>query len=215
LEIFLICPVRKAGDAVNERIAAYVAELESGGDHVHWPKRDTKQDGDPVGIRICRDNREAMFVGDEVHVWYDLESRGSCLDIGMATVFDRTHPGQVVIANRDDFLAAPASPQFSLLLSLVAHAFSRPALMSMKNRWEECPPESLSRHVTLSGDIYTFHTPPNDTGALCMYGMVFALMRSKPRKVVLDFSITPTPNKSFDNVLLWLAEETKNGPCTV
>ena len=40
MEIFLICPVRKAGDAVNERIAAYVAELESGGDHVHWPKRD-------------------------------------------------------------------------------------------------------------------------------------------------------------------------------
>lgn len=200
---------------MNERIAAYVAKLEADGHQVHWPKRDTKQDGDPIGIRICRDNRKEMFAADEVHVWYDPESRGSCFDIGMAFVFDMLHPGQVTIANTDEFLCAPASPQLSLLFKLVGHSFNRPAQMSMLKRWGACPPDELFRHTTLSGDTHTLHTLPDDTGALCVYGMIFAIMRSVPRKIVLGTPIVPTPDKSFNNVLLWLANETKDGPKTV
>ncbi|OGZ08072.1 MAG: hypothetical protein A2942_01760 [Candidatus Lloydbacteria bacterium RIFCSPLOWO2_01_FULL_50_20] len=213
--IFLICPVRKASDEMNTHIETYVRELEASGHTVHWPKRDTRQDGDPVGIRICTDNREEMFAADEVHIWFDHESRGSCFDIGMAYVFEHLRPGRVVIANPSDFLSAPASPQLSLLFSIVAHMFSRPVQMNMVKRWKEYPPDELFRHTTLSDDTHTLRTVPSHTGALCVYGMIFAVMQSVPRKIVLEVNIASTPEKSFDNVLLWLVEHTKNGPKTV
>lgn len=207
--------MRKAEDRVNVRITAYVAGLEAQGHEVHWPKRDTKQDGDPIGIRICRDNREAMFSADLVHVWYDMESRGSCFDIGMAFVFERMNPGHIRIANLNDCLCAPASPQLSLLLSLVAYTLDRQTLMIMRKRWDVYPPDDLFRHATLSGSTHTLRTTPEDTSALCVYGMIFGLMRSVPRRIVLGMPITTTLDKSFNNLLLWLADYTKNGPTTV
>lgn len=214
-ESFLVCPVR---DATPQQIAViehHNAIVESTGEKVYWPHKHTKQDGDPIGIRICRDNREAMFTRDKVRVWYDPKSRGSCFDIGMAFVFERTHPGQIVLANLDDFLRSPASPQFSLLLSIVAHTLDRPTQMSLLKRFEEYPPGELFRHTTLSGQTHTLRTPPEDTGALCVYGMIFAVMRSVPRRIVLDIPIASTPDKSFNNLLLWLAEYTKNGSRTI
>lgn len=217
MKIFLICPVRKAGDAVNERIAAYIAKGEAQGNQFHWPKRDTKQDGDLIGIRICRDNREAMFASDEVHVWYDPESRGSCFDIGMASVFETDHPGNIRIANLDEFLIAPSSPQLSLLVHLVSRPLEKQLTAEIIQRcWEDYPIDELFLHATLEGGgRCVLHSPPSSTGALCVYGQIFAGMRSTPYQITLGMPLEQTPEKSFNNVLLWLAEHTKGGPRTV
>ena len=200
---------------MNERIAAYVLRLESEGHQVHWPKRDTKQDGDPIGIRICRDNREAMFTSDEVHVWYDPDSRGSCFDLGMATMFRVSKIRPVVVVNQHDILLVPPAPQLSLLLRL-GHQSIEPELRErLEDLRARCDLDALGIHATRRGDTEIFNTYPDDVGALCVYGVIFADMRSNPRKIVLGIAITPTPEKSFANLLLFLAEETKDGPKVV
>jgi hypothetical protein len=77
---FLICPVRGHDPA---KFAETVARLEAAGFDVHWPPRDTDQD-DPVGLRICRDNRAAIAAADIVHVIWDGKSQGGLFDLGMA-----------------------------------------------------------------------------------------------------------------------------------
>jgi len=214
LKIFLICPVRQAGDALNERIAGYVATLEAKGHRVHWPKRNTKQDGDPIGIRICRDNREAMCSSDEVHVWYDPSSRGSCFDIGMAFVFRTKYGKPVRIANVEEFLDAPSAPQLSLLVHLVSQNADGHFALGMAQRcWEDFPIDELAEYAILTEkNVYTLRSAPDNAGALAKYGELYATMRSTPLEIKLGVALERTPEKSFNNVLLWLAEYTKNGP---
>jgi nucleoside 2-deoxyribosyltransferase len=77
---FLICPVRGHSMSETEQV---VAELEAQGWSVHWPPRDTDQ-RDPVGLRICMDNRAAIEAADAVHVVWDGVSQGCLFDLGMA-----------------------------------------------------------------------------------------------------------------------------------
>jgi nucleoside 2-deoxyribosyltransferase len=77
---FLICPVRGVDPATR---AAQVAALEADGYTVHWPPRDTNQD-DAVGLRICRDNADAIAASDVVHVIWDGKSHGCLFDLGVA-----------------------------------------------------------------------------------------------------------------------------------
>jgi len=67
--VFLICPVRGVTQAEQIELADYVRTLEDNGCRVHYPPRDTNQD-DPVGDRICRQNRDAILAADEVHVYW-------------------------------------------------------------------------------------------------------------------------------------------------
>lgn len=101
--VFLICPVRNSSEETTRKIAAYVQKLEQSGLDVHWPQRDTKQD-DPVGMRICRDNGNAMLRAHEVHVWFDKASQGSVFDLGMyfmaTEVFGASK--KLVIANPEE-----------------------------------------------------------------------------------------------------------------
>lgn len=99
-KIFIICPVRHADEEVEEKIKEHVAQLEEAGHKVHWPKRDTDQD-DPNGIRICMDNCDAIIAADEVHIWYDPDSKGSHFDRGMLFALLRLgFPKKVVVINR-------------------------------------------------------------------------------------------------------------------
>ena len=82
-KIFVICPVRKATAEEMQFIENYVAQLEDGGNIVHWPARDTDQD-DEIGLRICQDNRSAISDADEIHVYWNKDSAGSLFDFGMA-----------------------------------------------------------------------------------------------------------------------------------
>ena len=80
--VFIICPVRNIDDETKETIEKYVLSLEDKGCVVHWPPRDPNQD-DPIGLDICKQNREAIWLADEVHIWLDRKSKGSLLDLGM------------------------------------------------------------------------------------------------------------------------------------
>ncbi len=82
---FLICPVRGKSP---EETAGIVRQLEADGFDVHWPHRDTNQEDD-TGLRICRDNREAIRAADVVHVVWDGQSQGSLFDLGMAFAEDK------------------------------------------------------------------------------------------------------------------------------
>jgi hypothetical protein len=79
VNIYLICPVRNADfDA-----APLVKQWESDGHVVHFPPRDVDQ-SDPTGFEICRLHRDAMKAAEEVWIIWDVNSKGSHFDLGMA-----------------------------------------------------------------------------------------------------------------------------------
>lgn len=85
LTIYLIHPVRKATDAVNDLAFRYVSWLEHEGHGVLVPGRDNPfQENDQTGHSICLWNRAATSVADQVHVIWMSESTGSHFDLGMA-----------------------------------------------------------------------------------------------------------------------------------
>lgn len=109
-KIFLICPVRQAGDELQERIAAYVALLESRGAKVHWPPRDTEQN-DPTGYGICATNFQGILDADEVHIWYVEESYGSKFDMGgvFMIVAMLGWEKKIVLVNKEEVAALEAA----------------------------------------------------------------------------------------------------------
>ncbi len=84
-KIFIICPVRNVTEGQLEDIKNYVEELDK---HyiVHFPPRDTNQTDDGVGLGICRENRKAIEEADEIHIYWDVASKGSLFDLGMVFV---------------------------------------------------------------------------------------------------------------------------------
>ena len=98
-KIFVICPVRNAGESLNNFISHYVEELEKQGHQVHLPPRDTDQT-DPHGLAICITNCDAIIEADEVHIWFDPASTGSHFDRGMLFAMLRLGmPKKVVLIN--------------------------------------------------------------------------------------------------------------------
>ena len=81
VKTFLIAPVR---GYPSDTHAAIVKKLESEGYEVHWPARDTNQNDDPTGLRICTDNAAAIGSADIVHVVWDGKSQGVLFDLGVA-----------------------------------------------------------------------------------------------------------------------------------
>lgn len=88
MKIFLICPVRNVTPEETKAIQQYVSDMEVKGYDIYWPARDTDQ-VDPVGLRICTDNRRAIREADVVHVWWNPGSTGSLFDLGMAFMADK------------------------------------------------------------------------------------------------------------------------------
>jgi hypothetical protein len=99
MNIYLICSVRESNSVQKIDAEQYVAGLEAQGHRVHFPFRDVTQD-DPTGIDICEHHRAAVEWCDEVHVMWDVNSKGSHFDAGMA--FMARKPFKVVVAYQDD-----------------------------------------------------------------------------------------------------------------
>lgn len=91
MKIFLISPVTNIRSIEEDvtQVAKYVKMLEDNGHNVHWPLRDTDQN-DPIGYRICCDNLRAIENADEVHVWWNPETRGGLFDLGAAVALGKT-----------------------------------------------------------------------------------------------------------------------------
>jgi nucleoside 2-deoxyribosyltransferase len=84
MNIYIICAVRGATSERVKEIRAYAASLrDTEKHHVHFPPDDAPQE-DPTGEAICRTHLAAMERADEVHVFWDVNSKGSHFDLGMA-----------------------------------------------------------------------------------------------------------------------------------
>ncbi|MBU6500920.1 MAG: hypothetical protein KGJ89_02240 [Patescibacteria group bacterium] len=111
--VFLICPIRGVTADELEDIKIYVAKLEGTGKKVYWPYRDTNQN-DPVGLRICTDNCNAIKASYEIHIWWKPNSEGSKFDLGMAFALEK----KIVIANPEDVKAMSGKNFSNVLLKL-------------------------------------------------------------------------------------------------
>lgn len=80
MKIYIICPVR---GGTPKDVEDYVIEQEKLGNVVYFPPRDAPQD-DPTGWDICQTHLANMIDSNEVHVFWDVNSRGSHQDLGMA-----------------------------------------------------------------------------------------------------------------------------------
>jgi nucleoside 2-deoxyribosyltransferase len=83
VKIYLIMPVRIADPGITALAQAHAEMLEREGHEVHYPPRDAPQD-DPTGQAICETHRRAMQEADRVDVLWDIASKGSHFDLGMA-----------------------------------------------------------------------------------------------------------------------------------
>ena len=88
MKIFMICPVRGISEDYRQAIESQIANLESQGNEVYYPARDTDQI-DPTGINICRQNRDAISNADIVYIIWDGKSTGSLFDLGMAFAINK------------------------------------------------------------------------------------------------------------------------------
>jgi len=85
--VYIICPVRIATDDVVARLEAYTHMLEDNGVDVHLPHRDTAQDA--RGLDICCENAMAIYMADEIHIFYNPKSQGIHFDLGVAFTLDQ------------------------------------------------------------------------------------------------------------------------------
>lgn len=83
MKIHLICPVRNVTEEQQKEIDDYCAQLEQNGHIVHNPKYAVDQD-DPTGFFICEGHYESMKDADRVDIFWDVNSKGSHFDLGMA-----------------------------------------------------------------------------------------------------------------------------------
>ncbi len=104
-KVFLICPVRIATDKQLNRITSYVDSLEKKGIQVYYPATDTDQEGEE--FQICTDNKSAIEYADEVHIFWDENSKGSLFDLGMAFALNKSllivNPEDVKLKNTKSF----------------------------------------------------------------------------------------------------------------
>jgi nucleoside 2-deoxyribosyltransferase len=96
IKVYLVCPVRNCSDEVSRLLTAYVSKLEKNGYEVHYPPRDCEQN--QSGIKICETHRKAMVNCDEVHFFWDPDSKGSHFDLGMAFMLEHFKPIKYVMA---------------------------------------------------------------------------------------------------------------------
>ena len=88
MNVYIICPVRNTTPEQAEAARAHAMKLREAGAEVHFPVDDVCQD-DPTGAEICRTHLCAMLAANEVHVFWDVESKGSHFDLGMAWALGR------------------------------------------------------------------------------------------------------------------------------
>ena len=88
MNIFIICSVRGMDDEYRLYLECYTKKLEELGHKVHLPHRDTDQKA--TGLVICKQNANAIFQSDEVHIFYNKTSQGTHFDMGVAFAMNKT-----------------------------------------------------------------------------------------------------------------------------
>jgi hypothetical protein len=88
MKIHLICPVRNVTEEQQKEIDDYAHQLEGEGHEVHNPKYAVDQD-DTTGFNICLGHLQSMMMADRVDVFWDINSKGSHFDLGMAFALNK------------------------------------------------------------------------------------------------------------------------------
>lgn len=88
-KVYIVCPVRDAAPEITQEIQEYVDGLEKEGLDVHFPPRDVEQEDPTGGYRICSEHLAAMIDCNEVHIFWDKDSKGSHFDVGMAFALNK------------------------------------------------------------------------------------------------------------------------------
>jgi hypothetical protein len=83
MKIHIICPVRNVTEEQQNEIDNYVIQLENEGHWVHNPKYAVDQD-DETGWNICEGHFDSMKYSDRIDIFWDVNSKGSHFDLGMA-----------------------------------------------------------------------------------------------------------------------------------
>ena len=83
MNIYVICPVRNQSDEQKLELENYKFKKEAEGDKVFLPHLDAPQK-DISGVEIVRKEIEAINWADEVHLFWDSNSKGSHFDLGVA-----------------------------------------------------------------------------------------------------------------------------------
>lgn len=111
--VFLISPVRDSKYPDEVFLMHYIAQLEAQGKKVHYPLWDTKQ-GDPIGMKICEQNRDVIRNASEVHLYWTPSSDGSKFDLGM--VFMARKPLKII--NKEAVKITPYASLANFVLAL-------------------------------------------------------------------------------------------------
>lgn len=88
MKIHLICPVRNVTEEQQKEIDDYCASLETEGHTVHNPKYAVDQN-DETGYNICIGHLRSMSEACRVDVFWDVTSKGSHFDLGMAFALEK------------------------------------------------------------------------------------------------------------------------------
>jgi len=88
MKIHLICPVRGVTDEQQEEIDTYVEALRLEGHTVHNPRYAVDQN-DETGMGICAGHLNSMLTANRVDVFWDVNSKGSHFDLGMAFALNK------------------------------------------------------------------------------------------------------------------------------
>ena len=96
-KIFIICSVRGMSDEYRSKLEKYVSELESNGNIIHLPHRDTNQNA--TGIEICTQNMYAIKEANEIHIFYNSKSQGTHFDMGVAFALNKP----IVIVENEEY----------------------------------------------------------------------------------------------------------------
>lgn len=83
MKIHFICPVRNVTEEQQNEIDGYAGKLQLEGHRVHNPKYSVDQT-DETGFYICESHLASMSQADRVDVFWDVTSKGSHFDLGMA-----------------------------------------------------------------------------------------------------------------------------------
>ncbi len=134
-DVFIICPVRGVSPDESLYLAECVSGLERGGDSVHYPPRDTRQD-DQIGLDIVSQNRDALGNARRVKLYWNPKSQGSLFDTGMAFMAEKP----LDIINHAAVVKTPDASFENFLLDYEScySSLSRPAVINVPNDGSIC-----------------------------------------------------------------------------
>lgn len=88
MKIYIICPVRNQTSKQGIKIEDYIKKLEKEGHEIFYPMIHAPQESE-TGYEIVESELSAIKECNEVHVFWDINSKGSHFDLGMCYALNK------------------------------------------------------------------------------------------------------------------------------